>query len=555
MKKDIASLDARVTDLERRRLVFNINGDINALVLTGYGISNRYGLTVDARPTGVKRRLTAGPSGPGDPICDNKLFEDLTILHESAITLTSNDLWDGPRFRATYVFGNMTDFVPRPTRPNGGGPFGNQSTVLPNVPFDNGLASWYMQELGITYDFNLGGATLSADIGRVGYKISPYIFQRPDNSPYFHNPRWDNGKWAIDGGIISLDFGSAAIDLFAGRVAAQETTGGTSLNPMFAGATESSYAPFILGGFGVFTGSAGAGFGTRPAGQYKFGEILIDRVAGANLNIPIGEMGGINLAYVYLASNNFAPVSTTAGIVYNTIETIGGNIDLKFNNFAFRGSVAQTNLLDGSSRRNTRNNIAWDANLGYEGGIWGANVGYKYIEPRFNAAGDWGRIGIWWNPTDIQGVYGGLYVNPVQNLTLGGTFGFYRGLGKNLTPLTPSAPPYIGTFTGDQINTFTVGLGYNFNPKFSIDLGYEWVEYRFDSARVFPFYPLVGKPREQWFNVGFTYNMNDNSMVRFLWQLSDYTGDNLNEWTLYGPNGLNGIGRGGLISTQLSVRF
>jgi hypothetical protein len=552
MKRDIASLDARVTDLERRRLVFNINGDINVLAMGGYGESSRYGLTVDARPTGVQRRATAGVTGPGDPLGGSlgNMFEDLTVLHESAITITSNDLWEGPRFRGTFVFGNMTDFAPRPA---GGGPFGNQSTVLPNTPFDNGLASWYMQELGISYDFNLGGLTLSADIGRVGYKISPYIYQRPDNTPYFHNPRWDNGKWAMDGGIISFDFGSAAIDLFAGRVDAQNTTGGNTLNPMFAGATESSYAPFVLGGFGAFSAAGVPGTGSRPAGQFKFGELLIDRVAGANLNIPIGEMGGINLAYVYLASNGFAPASTIPGLVYNGIETIGGNIDLKFNNFAFRGSVAQTNLLDGSDRRNTRNNIAWDANLGYEASNWGANVGYKYIEPRFNAAGDWGRIGIWWNPTDIQGVYGGLYVNPTQNLTLGGNFGFYRGLGKTLTPLTPGVLPYQGTLSGDQINTFSVGLGYNFNPNFSMDLGYEWVEYRFDTARFFGF--AIGKPREQWFNVGFSYNMNDNAMLRFMWQFSDYTGDGVAEWTLFGPNGFNTIGRGGLISTQLSVRF
>ena len=55
------------------------------------------------------------------------------------------------------------------------------------------------------------------------------------------------------------------------------------------------------------------------------------------------------------------------------------------------------------------------------------DLGYRYIAPQFRAPGDWGRIGMWWNPSDIQGFYGSVNFQVNSKLGLGVNGGMYEG--------------------------------------------------------------------------------------------------------------------------------
>ena len=70
--------------------------------------------------------------------------------------------------------------------------------------FSESEQSVYFQDFTVTFDTSLLGQNFSAELGRTGYKVSPYVFQRPDNTPYFANDRWDNGKYMFDGAILTM---------------------------------------------------------------------------------------------------------------------------------------------------------------------------------------------------------------------------------------------------------------------------------------------------------------------------------------------------------------
>jgi polyhydroxyalkanoate synthesis regulator phasin len=102
MKKDLAEMGRKVDWLWGHRLPFDVSGDLNIVGLGGYSSDDEFGITVDGRPTGIGRGSTSGvPQGA---------TRDLTILHEAALTLTSNEAHSegsAPRFRATFALGNM----------------------------------------------------------------------------------------------------------------------------------------------------------------------------------------------------------------------------------------------------------------------------------------------------------------------------------------------------------------------------------------------------------------------------------------------------------------
>ncbi|WP_457825283.1 hypothetical protein, partial [Staphylococcus aureus] len=79
--------------------------------------------------------------------------------------------------------------------------------------------------------------------------------------------------------------------------------------------------------------------------------------------------------------------------------------------FGFNGGFSQSDLYVNGSKFVSKDTYAWYAQVSKDWDKFGAKVGYRYISPRFGAPGDWGRIGLWWNPTDIKGVYGNAYLD------------------------------------------------------------------------------------------------------------------------------------------------
>src|SRR5579862_797227 len=280
MKKDLDDMKGKVNWLWQHKLPFDISGSSDFLMIGGYSLNTAnggFGVTVDDRPEGVKRDGSGLPGG---------FPEDMSILHENALNIvTNND--SGPTLHATMVMGNMLGSDSFSSSISGLA-FGNQSMVFPGTPFSEAVESWYFQDFNVTFDSSMLGLGLNANLGRTGYKISPYIFQRPDTTPYYANDRWDDGRWMFDGGILGFKFGGAHLDVFGGRNSSQTDTAFDGLQPMFAGASGNPFSP------GASVGRPRGFFrnqDTGVAGNYGPGILQIDQSLGLNLNVPLTSNG------------------------------------------------------------------------------------------------------------------------------------------------------------------------------------------------------------------------------------------------------------------------
>lgn len=519
MKKSLADLSGRVDKIEARLPKFNMSGSIDGVAFAGYSTSNRSGITVDGRPTGVGRgSLLGGPVGIG---------KDNTFLHEGSFTVKNLD--DATvKFQATGVFGNMLNSNRNTlnTAVNPGfAAFGDQSRVQNGLAFSEGDPSMYFQRFMASFDTSIGGLAFNATVGRQGYKISPLTFQRPDTTPYFSNERWDDGEWTFDGANLGFNFSKVKLNVFLGRVSSFTDSQNNAVQPMFAGQN---------GAFDISGDNRPIGFATGNLFQ-------IDNIMGANLGFAIGSMGHVGVSYTMLDSNNERTIGNRQA---NRVTVYGANLKLMAGGFDINGEYAKSNVQYNTSNVISRDNAAWNINLARNFGKFSVNAGYRRTEAQFAAPGDWGRIGIWWNPTDIEGFNAGVgfALNDKLNLNVGGEF--YKGIGASGSTLG----------TSDKVNRFTAGLDYKVASNYSVMLGFEQVNWDLSSQS---FIHSGGKPTERWINLGFGWTLASNAKLSLLWQMSDYNGKGF--WFPFnggfGRTDENAKATGGLLTTQLSIRF
>jgi hypothetical protein len=410
--------------------------------------------------------------------------------------------------------------------------FGNQSSVLPGVPFGDANTDVWFQNFEVSMDTSLWGQDFNARLGRVSHKVGPYFFQRPDNTPYFWNDRWDNHEWYFDGAIFNFMFGKSTFTLFGGRQSNRLTTNGIDLNPMAAGQVGPVYDPDET---------------DRPRG-FASGAISVDAHLGATLSIPLTDKGKLNLAYLVLDQYGDTFIGNSQFV--NRAIVLGGDVNFMFNDrFGAAAGYSQSNLNLDSENVIDEDNSAWWANAWWKGDKWGAKVGYRSIDPQFNAPGDWGRIGIWWNPSDIQGFTVGAHFDLSDKLMVMANGGFYTGRDVETQGI-------LGLTQDDKVNTIKVDLNYNVNENWDLMVGGEFVDWNLEDRT-----PSVagssftgGKPRERWYNIGLKYHMGENAWWGFLWQISDYNSKNTSGW---GPFGGNSPARatGGFITSQIGIKF
>jgi hypothetical protein len=526
MKKDLSDLADRVGKLEKRKPAVDIGGDANLLLLAGHGTSGNYGLTPDGRLLGVGRGSYADQIGAG-------MTRDLSIFHEAAFTLRgTND--EGPKWNATVVVGNM---LSGGAFDNGAGipvnGLGNQNRgalgftgpVGPNgTGFAESNSDVYVQNFGVMFDTSVAGLAFSAEVGRIGYQISPYMFKRPDYTTYFSNPRWDNGDWYFDGALLKFKFGGAAVHVFGGRNSDRLSVNGTDLNNMglFNAATNLTVGPIVPGAMG-------------PS--------MVDQSLGVRLNIPISDMGQVNLAYLWLDSNNRSTaINTTTGAILgevNRLNVYGGDVTLRLGVVDFSGGVSKSTYTRNTSNVLDSNNTAWFANGAYSAGNWGVNGGYRRVERNYGAPGFWGRIGTYWNPANVEGFNAGGWINVSPDFRLSARGEFDQEI-DNL----------VGGVSGDRsrLNSFTVQADYKFTNNWNLMASYEDV--RFEAPG---FYAggIRAVSKQRWFTVGLGYMLGANAKLDFTYMNSDIKGDVNNFYP-----GLRSFDfRGGLLSTQLSIKF
>jgi hypothetical protein len=517
LKSDVKALTGRVDDIEKRLPKFDISGDLNLVALGGYSSSGRYGVDVTGRPTGYGKGSYAGTNVGAT--------RDLSVGHEGAITIKSHDTDEkGVKFKATAVYGNLLGGT------ESGALFGSQSKVPSGAPYTEADSSLYFQNFEVSFDSSLAGLAFNAKVGRLGYQISPYIFKRPDTTPYFSNERWDNGDWAFDGGQLGFNFGKIALTAFGGRVSSVKDSNGNQFQFMDAGKLGHSFTPG----------------NTQPIG-FDNNLFQVDQILGLNLGIPLASVGKLNVAYLWLDSNQVLNTGTSlAPVLHNGTSVYGGDFKGKFGPVAIGASYSKSDIRYNSHSTVTKDNAAYDVSAGFDVSKVGVSVGYRRIEPQFSAPGDWGRIGIWWNPTDIKGVNASAKFNVNDKLKLTAKGEFLTGTGTNLSDGN-------GLSTDDKINHYNVDLDYKLGANGNVQLGYELVDWNLASRTGFN----GGKPQERWYNIGFGYKLNELTKFSILWQISDYDGKGINGFNLgYNPsNTSDSKATGGLITTQITVKF
>lgn len=478
MKDEISDMKKRLDDLEGRTTAITIGVEANILMLAGHSNDDNFGLGHDGRVWGE-----GDGDYNGDPVGMDK---DFSVFHEAYITLKGGKEGE-PQFDAVLLAGNGLDTL------------GLYNWNVGDDFDDDWTSTVGIIRAAVTFNGELVGQGMKAELGRVSHKVSPYLFQRTSYTKDYYKQDWrDNGEWTFDGGIVDFNFGAVNLTVFGGNIGDRFASDDYM---------DLSYIPF--------------------------GGEQIDRVLGIQLGFPIGEMGGINLAYLFQNSNDLVGFAGASGPA-NRMNTYGADVNLKFGNVHFYGTYGKTSFSENSSNVLDDENTAWDVALGYHGNNWGAKVGYRVVEANYMAAGSWGRVGTWYNPTNVEGFNAMLHFMPSSDLTIWGKFEMLSGNDNAFSG-------YLSE--DDDATSLILGLNYKLSNYFDLGLKYENYDFKFDGATPDPF--------QRWYTLMLGYNMSKNSSIMFTYAYSDADGKGV------GVPGQPGSGRfqGGLFGTQVKIKF
>jgi hypothetical protein len=525
LKKGLNDLANRVEILEKRKPAVDIHGNVGMFILAGFSEDGHFGLGVDGRPLGVSH-------GTGDP---SSFSRDMNVFHEGQLVFTGTNE-EGPKWKAAVAVGNM--LTSGGFGDGFGGGKGNQSTTQAGVPwFDGNDTSIYFQEFNAWWDFNLAGQNGTVKVGRQGHQAGSYFLKRPDVTPYYMNEYWDNGQWMFDGFNAGFHFGNTSVDFFGGRNSGRLASNGAEIQPMSAG----------MSGFRFVPGGVG-GDPDRPRGLGS-GLIDVDHMFGVGVGIPLTDKGKINLNYIILDADEITSFSDGSSFAADRVNVFGGDINFNIGSWMLNAGYSQSNVNLGDTAVIDEDNAAWWASLGTKREKWGINFGYRRIEPQFGAPGSWGRIGIWWNPTDIEGGWIKGHVSLNDRLSLHGSAEFYTG-----TETTIGGA--VGLMDDDEVTSLKLDLMFAVNDYVSLWFGAEAVDWDIAARSILDGGYAGGSPEERWYNIGLNYRMSDKASWSIRWQFSDYDAKGTGGFNPF-PSFFSGDDRakGGLITSTLGIRF
>ncbi len=482
MKKDLSDLDARVKKLEGKKGSINISGDANFWMAgSSKGNAGSAALNSDGR-------IFQG-TGTGAGI------DTLTVLHELGLQISTNNE-TGSNVYGELVVGNAVQ---------GFGP-NSLTTSLNGTAYNAGGTgtSVYLNRLYGTLNDGIGGLNFDAKIGRQGLKLGSYVFQRPDNTTFFSNERWDNGEFALDG--ASLKFGLGAntdLGLFLGQVANITDASGNNVQPIIVGEPQSA------------TGNTAA--------------LSAARAMGGSLGFKIGENGKLNLTYIDLDSNTSANTP-----VANRLETYGADLDWKLNsNFGLMAGTGKSQFKNGTSNvsfgsKNTRTNVG----LSFNSGGLGLDASYAEIGNAYVAPGDWNKAAIYHNLNDLKqsSIKAKYAVN--DKFTIRG--GYMKG-------------DQISVSNKDAVKSTTVGADFKINNNWTLSADYEDTKFKGG-------YVVDGTtPQFKFTTIGFGYDMGANTMFKLFYQAADITG--ITAGSSFYNLTTAGAMKGSSFGAQFSVKF
>ncbi len=514
-------LEKLVAELMKRPVPIDIHGDLFFGVRAGYGEGTKYGVDLNSNLFGINQNSEYQTSNP---------VKDLHMVHELGLNVNGN-FGNGVTGYAEFVIGNFMDWIDVATTPQGGYFQGYDY----RSEHETELAVW-AANVTIPMKF-IGESTVK--LGRLGYQVTPYTFSRVDPDFYFDVPRYDDGNIYFDGGLMSLKFSGVKLDVFGGKNQSIENTDYENFQAITAGRLP------------------GTTFEHRPHGLRE-GVLAVDTTLGANLNVGIGKAGNFGLNYILLDGEND---SSYEGF-FNRVSVFGANADYMVTPaLKLKGEYAATQVMYNNDNVFDDDNSAWDVSATYEvANSFQVMAGYKEIQPYFNAPGSWGRIGFWYNPTDIKGFTVGAKYALSDAFTIGASGEFYQGTGK--VAEADDVYGLDGFLTSDKVNRFVVNATYKVSPVWTLTADWEGVNWDIQD-RVYYYgdgesdydYSDGGKPTENYFTFGVDYMLGKNANLKFKYQVMNYDAKGTDFFVVDNANGNGDKLAGGLFILQGTVKF
>lgn len=455
MKKDLEALKGGKAPMAG--LPINISGEANVIVYAG---NSRDGLKHMTKDGHIVGQAATGGASVG-------LTKDTNIYHDLAVNLSGTG--EGPKWNATLVFGNLLSGV------------GSQSIRQGGTFSDNVSGDVHVQDLSVTFNESLLGLGFSAEVGRVGFMVSPYMFKKGNTLPYSKVGYYNDGMYRMDGAKIGFGFGeSTKLMVVAGKNSNRNTTNGADLNAI------------------------------------PFGAGKVDGTLAIVADIKVSDMLSGKAAYLF--HDTETPGSPNRLNVYGVDGTI------KLAGFAINGGYSESQFSNNTSNVGAKGKAAY-ANTKYTvNDQIGLGVEYRRVNPNYVAAGDWRRIGTFWNPTNVETITGMVDVklNDTMSLSYMGEFGDLN---------------YNGPKT--DIVSHVAKLHYKLGDNWKVMLGYEDVKVDFAPTSL----------SQKWASLGFGYNLGTNAMLDFAYEFGEAR--NPVTW----GTGAAGTYKGGFLSSQLRIKF
>ena len=493
LKRDFASLRARVEALEGKEEKFKMSGDLTFGVYAAHSLDGKDVYTLN------RTRL-----GPG------KFLEAIAVPHELGLTL-SGQLNEEVSGSATFILGNKLQYV----RGAGKSALTNLVPLAATAPYAIGTSDIVIWEAFVKAPIDFFGTKVNLTVGRYPAKITPFTLQRIKPDYYLNFPRYGDGAFRVDGGAIDLNFDTFRVNLWAAQVN-QQSTGGFVFNQLFVQNHNSTTS--------------------RPIDQFTGARLEFDAIRGEETNLTVGATyyaAGIGSQQNF----TFAPTGVVAANI-DRVDVFGADIKAKFAGFNIGLEYAQSDFLRGSDRVLSKDNWALNASLGYNfGPNLGVTAGYLEVRPYFAAPGAWGRVGYLYNPSDLRGFYAGVNYAASEDLKINLSGAFLEGTGR-----VPN-----GYRTNDDVIQVLAGVDYRLSERFSVSLNYEGVFWNLGSR--------AGSPKPVWnyFTLGVGYDLGENTALNVLYQILDTDGKGVGGAFSGGP--APGKNSGAVAATTLSVKF
>jgi predicted porin len=460
LKRDFASLRARVEALEGKEEKFKMSGDLT------FGVYGAH--SIDGKGVYTFNRTTIG---------SGKFLQEIAVPHELGLTF-SGQINDEVSGSATFILGNYLPYV------GGSGKSALTAFTPPYTISNTDIVIW---EAFVKAPIDIFGAKVDVTVGRYPAKITPFTLQRIKPDYYLNFPRYGDGAFRVDGGALGFNFDTFRLNLWAAQVNQQSNNG-----------------VFNVLGFQNHNSTTSA-----PMDQMAGARLEFDAIRGEDTNLTVG-------ATYYAAGigpgQNFqfgTLVTTTPAVNIDRVDVFGADIKAKFAGFNIGIEYAQSDFLNGTSRVLSKDNWALDANLGYNfGPNLGITAGYREVRPYFAAPGAWGRVGYLYNPSDLRGFYAGVNYTASEDLKINLTGAFLEGTGRVAN----------GYKTNDDVIQVLAGVDYRLTDRLNVSLNYEGVFWNLKGSGG------GAKPVWNYLTLGVGYNLGENTALNVLYQIIDTDG-------------------------------